>query len=188
MVSDKQQEILKAALRLFVESGFHGTPTSRIAKEAGVANGTLFHYYKTKDELIVALYSNIKGKLNERMHAGTRPEATFKENLKIIYANTLEWAIEHKEEFYFVQQFNTSPFLSLIAPEEISRQTKPHLELLESAIQQKIFRRLPAELIFVLLNNHIYGMSQYIHNIQAGTTQKKQLINDSFDLLWRMLT
>lgn len=185
---DKQQDILNAALRLFVEAGFHGTPTSRIAKEAGVANGTLFHYYKTKDELIVALYSSIKSRLSERMHTGTKPEASFKENLKIIYANTLEWAIEHKEEFYFVQQFNTSPFLSLIAPEEISRQARPHLELLESAIAQKIFRNLPVELLFVLLNNHIYGMSQYIHSIHAGAAQKKKLINDSFDLLWRMLT
>lgn len=188
MILDKQQEILKAALRLFVESGFHGTPTSRIAKEAGVANGTLFHYYKTKDELVVALYSHVKSRLNERMQAGTRPEAGFKDNLRIIYANALEWAIEYKEEFYFMQQFNTSPFLSLIAPEEISRQAKPHLELLESAIQQKIFKNLPVELIFSLINHHIYGMSQYIHSIHAGEAQKKQLINSSFDLLWRMLT
>lgn len=171
-----------------MESGFHGTPTSRIAKEAGVANGTLFHYYKTKDELIVALYSSIKSKLSERMYAGTKPEAIFKENLKLIYANTLNWAIEHKEEFYFMQQFNTSPFLSLIAPEEISRQARPHLEFLEAAIEQKIFRKLPVELIFVLINHHIYGMSQYIHSLQTGEAQKKKLINDSFDLLWRMLT
>jgi AcrR family transcriptional regulator len=41
---DKQQEILSAALQLFVANGFHGTATSKIAKEAGVANGTLFHY------------------------------------------------------------------------------------------------------------------------------------------------
>jgi AcrR family transcriptional regulator len=39
---------LAAALQLFVAFGFHGTPTSRIAAQAGVSNGTLFHYYKTK--------------------------------------------------------------------------------------------------------------------------------------------
>jgi AcrR family transcriptional regulator len=185
---DKQQEILKAALNLFVEFGFHGTPTSKIAKEAGVANGTLFHYYKTKDELIMALYSSIKTRLSEKMYAGNKPDASFKENLKTIYANMLEWAIEHKEEFYFMQQFNTSPFLSLIAPEEISRQAKPHLELLESAIEQKIFKDLPVDLIFILINNHIYGMSQYLHNTQPADTQKKKLINESFELLWQMLT
>jgi AcrR family transcriptional regulator len=185
---DKQQEILKASLRLFVEFGFHGTPTSKIAKEAGVANGTLFHYYKTKDELIVALYSSVKTRLSEYMYAGTKPEAGFEENLKIIYANTLEWAIEHKEEFYFMQQFNTSPFLSLIAPEEISRQAKPHMELLESGIENKILKKLPVDLIFVLLSHHIYGMSQYIHNTQPKEAEKKKLISDSFNLLWRMLT
>jgi AcrR family transcriptional regulator len=38
---DKKEEILKTALKLFVEFGFHATPTSKIAKEAGIANGTL---------------------------------------------------------------------------------------------------------------------------------------------------
>lgn len=185
---NKQQEILKSALRLFVESGFHGTPTSRIAKEAGVANGTLFHYYKTKDELIIALYSSIKGRLSEYMYSGTNPDAGFKKTLKSIYMNTLDWAMDHKEEFYFMQQFNTSPFLSLIAPEEISRHAKPHLELLEFAIEQKIFTNLPVDLIFMLINNHIYAMSQYLHVAQPDENQKKRLLTDSFDLLWRMLT
>ena len=61
---DKRQQILDAALKLFVEYGFHGTPTSLIAKEAGVANGTLFHYFSTKDELVVALYSSIKSRMS----------------------------------------------------------------------------------------------------------------------------
>lgn len=185
---DKQQEILKSALKLFVEFGFHGTPTSKIAKEAGVANGTLFHYYKTKDELIVALYSDVKSELSEYMYAGAKANANFKENLEMIYANTLDWATEHKEAFYFMQQFNTSPFLSLIAPEEISRQAKPHLELLQSAIDNKIFRNLPVELVFVLINSHIYAMSQYLHTIQESETDRKKLISESFDLLWKMLT
>ena len=66
---DSKEEILKAALKLFVEFGFHATPTSKIAKEAGVANGTLFHYYKTKEELILALYSDTKKRLTEYMYS-----------------------------------------------------------------------------------------------------------------------
>ncbi len=57
---DKREKILKAALHLFVEFGFHGTPTSKIANKAGVANGTLFHYFATKEALIIALYIDIK--------------------------------------------------------------------------------------------------------------------------------
>ena len=57
---EKTKKILDAALKLFVEYGFHGTPTSKIAEEAGVANGTLFNKFKTKDELIVALFVDIE--------------------------------------------------------------------------------------------------------------------------------
>jgi AcrR family transcriptional regulator len=62
---DKREQILASALRLFVEFGFHGTPTSKIAKEAGVSNGTLFHYFATKEDLIKELYISIKNELNQ---------------------------------------------------------------------------------------------------------------------------
>ena len=46
-VPEKQKAVMEAALKLFTEKGFHGTPTSKIAKDAKVATGTLFHYFKT---------------------------------------------------------------------------------------------------------------------------------------------
>jgi AcrR family transcriptional regulator len=51
-LNEKKQQIMNAALKLFVENGFHGTSTAEIAKTAGVATGTLFHHFKTKQELI----------------------------------------------------------------------------------------------------------------------------------------
>ena len=56
----KRKKIIEISLKLFVERGFHGTPTSLIAKEAGIANGTLFNYFKTKDILINEVYKEIK--------------------------------------------------------------------------------------------------------------------------------
>jgi AcrR family transcriptional regulator len=185
---NKQEEILKSALKLFVEFGFHNTPTSKIAKEAGVANGTLFHYYKTKEDLILALYTSIKSKLSIRLYASTDPEKGYKELLETIYMNTLNWAREHPQEFYFTQQFNTSPFLSLVSSEEITRQAKPHLELIELAIQQKAFKNLPPYLLFILINNHMYGVSQYLSQEELSEVKRKKLINDSFDLLWDMVS
>ena len=59
-MNEKKQCILDASLKLFVDNGFHGTSTSEIAKTAGVATGTLFHYFKTKKELINSLYFHTK--------------------------------------------------------------------------------------------------------------------------------
>ena len=65
-MNEKKQSILDASLKLFVENGFHGTSTAEIAKTAGVATGTLFHYFKTKEELINSLYLHTKeSMLNE---------------------------------------------------------------------------------------------------------------------------
>ncbi len=50
-VTDKRTTIMKAALKLFTERGFHGTSTAQISREAGVATGTLFNYFPTKEDL-----------------------------------------------------------------------------------------------------------------------------------------
>lgn len=48
----KQDQIIKTAIKLFVKQGFENTPTSQISKESKVAIGSLFHPFKTKNDLI----------------------------------------------------------------------------------------------------------------------------------------
>ena len=48
----KEQDILSAAIKIFADKGFSAATTNEIAKEAGVAEGTIFRYYKTKKEIL----------------------------------------------------------------------------------------------------------------------------------------
>ena len=48
-VIDKKTAIMESALKLFTEREFHGTSTAQISKEAGIATGTLFNYFPTKE-------------------------------------------------------------------------------------------------------------------------------------------
>jgi len=57
---NKRQRIFEAALKLFVENGIDNTTTSLISKEAGVATGTLYLYFKNKTDLINELYLSSK--------------------------------------------------------------------------------------------------------------------------------
>ncbi|WP_332913757.1 TetR/AcrR family transcriptional regulator [Algoriphagus boritolerans] len=66
---DKRILILESALELIRENGFHGTPVSIVAKHAGVAAGTVYTYFKSKDELIVALYHYVKAGLLSEISA-----------------------------------------------------------------------------------------------------------------------
>ncbi|AKN32661.1 transcriptional regulator [Clostridium carboxidivorans P7] len=54
-ITKRQWQILEAAMKVFSEKGFQGSRTSEIAKEAEVAEGTIFRYYKTKKDLLIGL-------------------------------------------------------------------------------------------------------------------------------------
>lgn len=54
-MTSRQWKILEAAVKVFSEKGFDGSRTSDIAREANVAEGTIFRYYKTKKDLLLGL-------------------------------------------------------------------------------------------------------------------------------------
>ena len=60
---DKRERILDAAVRVFAKKGFHATRVSEVAKAAGVADGTIYLYFKSKDELLVKLFEDRVEKL-----------------------------------------------------------------------------------------------------------------------------
>ena len=54
--TDKRERILAAAERIFARHGFFAARVSEIAKEAGVADGTIYLYFKSKDDLLISLF------------------------------------------------------------------------------------------------------------------------------------
>ncbi|MDP9002031.1 MAG: TetR/AcrR family transcriptional regulator [Myxococcota bacterium] len=55
---DKRERILDAAVRVFAKKGFHATRVSEVATAAGVADGTIYLYFKSKDDLLVSLFED----------------------------------------------------------------------------------------------------------------------------------
>lgn len=185
---DKEKEILAAALKLFVEFGFHGTPTSKIAKEAGVANGTLFHYFKTKEDLIVALYNGIKEKLNNHLLSQVNDEEALEMRMKAIYEKSLEWALIHRDEFYFIQQFNFSPHVAKVSKEDKEKQMRLANCILSEGMDKNLFKSIPVNLIATLLGSHLYGVHQYLVSNDLSDLRQKEVINETFSLIWQMIT
>jgi TetR/AcrR family fatty acid metabolism transcriptional regulator len=60
---DKRDRILRAAVKVFAKNGFYDTRVSDVAKAAGVADGTIYLYFKSKDELLVSLFEDRVEKL-----------------------------------------------------------------------------------------------------------------------------
>jgi AcrR family transcriptional regulator len=78
-----QEKILAAALQLFRENGLEGTTTKQISKKAGIAEGTLFNYFKTKEDLALFFFQKETHDLiawyekETRLHRAPLPEKLF---------------------------------------------------------------------------------------------------------------
>ena len=66
---ERKNEILDVAERLFGTKGFDGTSTSDILNEIGIARGTLYYHFKSKEEILDAMISRMMSRLVEKAEA-----------------------------------------------------------------------------------------------------------------------
>src|SRR5688572_17395977 len=79
--ADKRERILKAAIRVFARKGFYSTRVSEIAKAAGVADGTIYLYFKNKDDVLISIFQDRITKLLEVLGAALSEPKSFEEKL-----------------------------------------------------------------------------------------------------------
>jgi len=142
---DKRNAILSAATRVFAERGL-GAPTSVISSAAGVAEGTLFTYFATKDDLVNALYREIKLELADAMMSGFPRKKSLRTRIRHIWDRFVEWGAANPESRKVLALFEVSDRLT---DEAKQAGAAPFLEiktLVEDAAAQHIFQSLPQEL------------------------------------------
>ncbi|WP_274318768.1 TetR/AcrR family transcriptional regulator [Paenibacillus qinlingensis] len=81
---DKYYAILEGAMKVFAENGFHKSQVSRIAKEAGVADGTIYLYFKKKEDILTSLFQEKLGELVEKFNLAVRESTSPKDALRKI--------------------------------------------------------------------------------------------------------
>jgi AcrR family transcriptional regulator len=109
---DTQEKILHSALKIFVEQGFSAT-TSSITKDAGVSTGILFHYFSTKNDLILALYSDILLEYyqvtSELFRSYTEYDLDKFRNIAILsWKSNVNWSLDNWPKFQYIQLFESS--------------------------------------------------------------------------------
>ncbi|KAA1039966.1 TetR/AcrR family transcriptional regulator [Macrococcus equipercicus] len=88
-MTEKRQIIINAAVEVIAEHGYHGAQVSKIAKQAGVADGTIYLYFKNKDDILFGLFED---KVDQLMATMTATSAASPEDqLKTFVRNHVEW-------------------------------------------------------------------------------------------------
>lgn len=185
-VKDKRTAIIEAALKLFTERGFQGTSTAQISKEAGVATGTLFNYFPTKEDLINSLYFEVKGDLSHAMGKDIEAESTFQDKLRKIWVNLIRWGVDNQEEFLFVGQFCSSPYITKFTREEVMKEYIFLHKLVDEGIKTGEIRDFSIELTIAMFYQGSRAVVNLILDSDPSQDEDK-VLEDGFQIIWRGL-
>jgi AcrR family transcriptional regulator len=181
-VEDKKAALLEAALKLFTESGFHGTSTAQISKEAGVATGTLFNYFPTKEDLINGLYFEVKGELSREMGKDVQTQENYKEKLRKMWYNLVEWGLENQNEFLFVGQFCSSPYITNHTREVVMEEYIFFHDLVKEGLANGELGDYPEGMIISMFYQSSRTIVEFI--LFSEPQDKNKAIEDGFQVVW----
>src|ERR1700691_2821832 len=143
---DKRTAILSAAAQVFAERGL-GAPTAAITSAAGIAEGSLFTYFKTKDELINALYRQLKLELADATMSGFPRKLSVRHRLEHLWNGYVHWGVANPDRQKVLKQIQVWGGLT-----EESKQAgfAPFAEMqrmAEDAVTQRIYKEIPQAFI-----------------------------------------
>ena len=182
MDENKRRTILFTAMKLFNENGFHATPTSKIAKKAKVSVGTLFNYFPTKEDLIHAIYKDIKIHSKATFLEAIRECHTNHDNMRNMWAAVIKWGIENPEEFNYLELFIHSPFRKLYVNEKNMETFKKfRYSILHTISPATICVEYP-EYATIFIDNALTATINFINDNEI--LDVNNFVQNSFELMW----
>ncbi len=180
---DKRERLLKAALRLFAADGIQNTSTAEIAGEAGVASGTLFLYFPTKQHLVNELVILVSKQEAEHINRLLTPSMSVRDTFFAIWDGSIRWLLEHLDVFEYSQQVRHSGLISEAATLESGKTFSFYYEAIQRGLQEGSIKPYPIDLIGGFLYQDIVAVMNHIR-IQPDQNTLTETIQKGFDLFW----
>ncbi|MEO8764680.1 MAG: TetR/AcrR family transcriptional regulator [Ginsengibacter sp.] len=152
-IPDKRKAILESTLELIKDNGFHGTPISMIAKNAGVATGTIYHYFPSKDDIIMALHYQIKKEMVAAMFTDGNNKKGYRQQFFDGWINLCKYFINHPSSLFFTEQFNSSPYAKIVSRKEIKGSVSRFNEFFQLGMDKGYLKKME----YLLIASAVFG-------------------------------
>ena len=183
---DKRTVILDAALELFSENGFHGTPMTLLAERANVGIGTIYRYFKNKEEVINNLYRDLKNESVAAMRENVLKEMPIREQYIAIFENLLKYYITHPKKFLFLEQYTYSPFInSRIKQDVCSAYAESLVSFIEYGKKHQVIKDLSDQVIFATANGQVVSLAKM--HIAGEICLDDKMIRSAIETSWDAL-
>lgn len=148
---DRAAAVRAGLRRLVARHGFHGASMGAVAKEAGVATGTAYVHYESKDALVLAAYLESKRDLGRAAVAAVSPGAGPEQRFSQLWAGAFRHLASDRDEARFLVQVDGSPYAEgAHAASAAERDDDPLLRAAEQPDMAERLLALPPEVLYEL--------------------------------------
>lgn len=178
---DRPAAIRRALRDLVAARGFHGASMSAVAERAGVATGTAYVHYESKEDLVHATYVEIKTGLGAAAASAADAGAPPRERYRRMMFAAAEYLLAEPERARFLTQMEESPFHSR-ATELLREQGDRLLEEATKPDIAAVLVPLPPQVIYAL------SFGALVRLAAAGTHLALPELDTLIDATWRAIT
>jgi AcrR family transcriptional regulator len=176
---DRRKAILEAALRVVAERGIGDAPTSAISRAAGVSEGSLFTYFKSKDELMNELYLEFRREFDR--HVGPFPrKGSMRKRLRFLWDKYLEMGTAHPERLRVQTRLRASG--KLLKENEAPIPTIVDLLAVAQQAGGGELVNAPGEYLVLVMRAHAEATIEYI---AAHPEDRETCWEIGFEILWK---
>lgn len=177
---EKREAILEAAAELVAQMGT-GASTANIAKAAGVAEGTLFTYFGTKDDLLNQLFVEFEKGLAE-MLASSPQAGSPRERVRHIWDRLIDWGVANPTQRKALRQLKVSDRVSAKSRRSCDAMFQEAREMVEQSLAGHVDPKRASFYIDTVL----MGLADIVIEAIAGKPKDaKHLRQAGFDLFWK---
>ncbi len=181
---DVQRRLLSAATRLFAEQGFDRTSVSQIVEAAGVTKGAMYHYFRSKDDLLYEIYARVLREQTRRLEAFAASDEPVPRRLHSIASDVVVSTIANLDDTAIF--FRSMHRLDPATREAVRRQRRRYHErfrgLIEEGQRAGRFRSdKPAEIIVDFFFGAVHHLGYWYR--PSGELSARQVGDHFADLL-----
>lgn len=182
---DKQDRILKAALTLFAERGFHGTAVPEVAKLADVGAGTIYRYFSDKEHLVNAVFRRCKNKLKDYLISDINLEADTRLVFHQFWQSLCRFAQENPTDFHFLELQDHVPYLNQTSKNIELEVLAPIWAFCVQSRREGQLNDMPVEALMAMVWGAFVGLMK--SQVLGYITVDDDTLQHAEDTCWRML-
>jgi len=179
----RKEDLLRSALRLFVAKGVQNTSTAEIAREAGVAAGTLFLYFPKKQNLVDELVIKIGQEQSEYIQARLEPSLSARETFLTIWKGSVQWFIENMEAYQYVRQTREAGVVSEATVLETYKFVDYYFVAIQKGLSEGSIKPYPPEVTGGFLYQDLVAVMDLVR-AQPDPAHQAEVIELGFAIFW----